>query len=151
MRVTPGSVTYDLVLTRNSSYPSNSSVLNWSVASLPTGATATFAPVGGWNGTTRAYTMTISTTAATPVWHFDLHVRVNGSVQPAVIASAPGALVVQVAVQAAQTISFGRDREPGCWRPAVRRQCHCEFRTAGELRGHGRLPSLGVARVAVTS
>ena len=39
---TPGSVTYDLVLTRNSSYPSNSSVLNWSVASLPAGATATF-------------------------------------------------------------------------------------------------------------
>lgn len=104
---TPGSATYDLVLTRNSSYPGNSSVLNWSVASLPAGASATFAAVGGWNGTTRAYTMTLSTTAATPAGTSNFNVNVVPSVAGQGSASAAGTLVVQAAVQAPQTIAFG--------------------------------------------
>lgn len=105
---TAGSVTYDLTLTRNSSYPSNSSIVNWSVApALPAGATASFSALGGWSGTTRAYRMTISTTAATPAGTSNFSVTATPSLAGQGSGTASnGVLVVQAAVQAAQTISF---------------------------------------------
>lgn len=107
---TAGSVTYNLVLTRDSSYPSNSSVLYWSIDTLtplPAGASATWAPVGGWSGYTRTYTMTISTTLATPAGTSNFNVKVIPSLEGQGNASAAGSLAVQAGVQAAQTISFG--------------------------------------------
>lgn len=104
---TAGSVTYDLTLTRNSSYPSNSSIVNWSVApALPAGATASFAALGGWSGTTRAYRMTISTTAAALAGTSNFSVTATPSLANQGSGTANGSLVIQAAVQAAQTISF---------------------------------------------
>lgn len=103
---TAGSVTFDLTVSRDSSYPSNSSTLNWSTSGLPTGASATFSALSGWSATSRPYRMTISTTAATPAATSNFTVTVSGSIQPAITKTASAALVVQAAVQNPQTITF---------------------------------------------
>ena len=110
---TPGSVTYEVTVTRGSN---NNRYLraNLSIAGLPAGASATFSPNPLiWKGTLdslaspRTSTVTITTTAATPDGATPFTVTATRDVTGTTdIVSGDGTLTVGTATAAPQTITF---------------------------------------------